>query len=97
MGDLLVFTVLASVIVGGPLIWLILRSRPQPGTKQMVLLGAAAGEAEMSVWVSALRSAGIHPRVVNVGDFYPRVTTPYAYEVWVPARDEDRAREVLGL
>jgi len=92
--DLLVFVVVAGVIVGGPLVWLLLRSRPQPGTKQMVLLGGAAGEAELSVWVAALRSAGISARAQNVGDFYSRGSTPYSYEIWV--RDEERAREVLG-
>jgi hypothetical protein len=63
----------------------------------MVLLGAAAGENELSVWIDALRSAGISARVQNVGDFYSRGSTPYSYEIWVPARDEHRGREVLGL
>ena len=59
MANLLSFVVVAGAIVGGPLIWLLSRSRSQPGTRQMVLLGGAAGEAELSVWVAALRSAGI--------------------------------------
>jgi len=96
VADLLVFVVLASVIVGAPLLWLLWRSALRSGTKQMVLLGGAAGEAEMAMWVSALRGAGIHARVVNLGGlgYGP---SGYSYEFWVPARDEDRAREALGL
>jgi uncharacterized membrane protein YqiK len=67
VADLLMFTVLVIMIVGGPLVWFLLRSAPQPGTKQMVLLGGAAGEAEVTTWASALHNAGIHPRVVNIG------------------------------
>ena len=67
MVDLVAFVLLVLVIVGAPLVWLLLRSAPQPGTKQMVLLGGAAGEAELTSWASALRNAGIHPRVLNVG------------------------------
>jgi hypothetical protein len=63
--------------------------------KQMVLLGGAAGEAEATSWASALRNAGIHPRVVNIGGTGYGPST--YYEIWVPARDEDRAREALGL
>ncbi len=66
----------------------------------MVLLGAAAGEAEKELWIAALRSAGIRAHVSNVGDitgYYGPGATPYSYEVWVRARDEERAREVLGL
>jgi len=61
----------------------------------MVLLGGAAGEAEMSMWASALRSAGIHPRVVNLGGSGYGPST--YYEFWVPVRDEDKARDVLEL
>ncbi len=61
----------------------------------MVLIGGAAGEAELSVWVSALRGAGIHPRVVNVGGTGYGPST--YYELWVPTRDEHRARVCSGL
>ena len=56
----------------------------------MVLIGGAAGEAELSVWVAALRSAGISARVQNVGDFPSYGNTPYSYEIWEPAGDEAR-------
>lgn len=67
MADMVAFVLLVLVIVGAPLVGLLLRSAPQPGTKQMVLLGGAAGEAELTTWTSALRNANIHPRVVNIG------------------------------
>jgi len=97
VADPLVFVVLAIVIVGGPLLWLLSRSLSQPGTTQMVLLGGAAGEAELSVWIAALRGAGIRARVQNVGDFPSYGNTPYSYEIWVPAGDEARGHKVLGL
>jgi ABC-type proline/glycine betaine transport system substrate-binding protein len=73
--------------------------KPQPGDVEMVLVGAAAGSAEAHLWSTALKTAGITNRVVNVGDFSTTLsgTQPYAYEVWVRARDEGRARRVLGL
>ena len=95
MADLVAFVHLVLVIVGAPLVRLLLRSAPQPGTKQMVLLGGAAGEAELTTWASALRNDGIHPRVVNIGGtgYGPSIY----YEVWVAVRDEERARKVLAL
>ena len=96
---LLVFAAAAAVVVSTPLVWLLIRSRLRPGATPMVLIGAAAGEAEKELWIAALRGAGIRTHVSNVGDFYPTEggTQPYAYEVWVRARDEEQAREVLGL
>jgi len=96
---LLVFVAFVAVVVGGPLVWMALRSfRSRPGTTNMVLIGAAGGEPEALTWVAALRTAGIAARVNNVGDFGTYGgTAPYSYEVWVRARDEERAREVLGL
>jgi len=61
----------------------------------MVLVGGAADEAELTTWASALRNAGIHPRVVNIGGTGYGPST--YYEVWVPPRDEERARKVLAL
>lgn len=63
----------------------------------MVLIDTAAGEAEMQTWLGALRSAGIHARVHDVGSsiYYP--LGPYAYEVWVRAKDERRAHSALGF
>ncbi len=62
----------------------------------MVLLGAASGEAEAQLSAQRLRGAGINARVSNAGDsaYY---TTSYAFEFWVRPKEEERAREVLGL
>lgn len=86
-----------AVFVCGPLGLIWWANRTKPGTTNMVLIGAAAGEGEMQTWVGALRRAGISARVHNVGGgtWYP--TGPYSYEVWVRAKDERRARSVLGF
>lgn len=63
----------------------------------MVLVGSTSGDAERELWVGALQSAGIHSHVTNVGDFALYGPSPTSYEIWVPARDERRARDVLGL
>lgn len=95
MGVLLILASVAA-FVGAPLgvVWWL--NRAKPGPTNMVLIGAAAGEAEVQTWVGALRNAGISARVQNVGSstYY---TDPYAYEVWVRAKDERRARAVLGM
>jgi hypothetical protein len=97
---LLLFFGVAAVVVVVPLTWFLMRSRLKPGATHMVLLGAAAGEGERNLWIGALRSAGIGTHVVNVGDisgYYGPGPTAYSYEVWVRARDEARARNMLGL
>ena len=97
---LLVFVAVAAGVVATPLICFLVRSRLRSGATKMVLVGAAAGEAEKDLWIGALRSAGIRPHVINVGDFAGYegpVSTVCSYEIWVPARDEARAREALGL
>lgn len=80
----IVFAAVVVVVVGGPLVWYLLRSRLRPGARLMALVGAAAGEAEVRLWVESLRTAGIGCQVRDVGDMYPGgPTTPYSYEVWV--------------
>lgn len=93
------FVFVAAVIVGGPLAWFLWRSRMPRGSTHMVLIGAATGEAEVDTWIAALRSTGIPSHARNAGAFSypPGLTAAYAYDVWVPARDETLAREVLGL
>src|SRR6266508_1186403 len=95
MGFLL-FVAVAVVVVCGPLVTFLWRSRLRPGAANMVLLGAAAGDADVETWVAALRSAGISAHVKNVGAVAWYGPTTYSYEVWVRVRDEERAREVLG-
>jgi hypothetical protein len=92
-----VFLVVIAVLV--VVLWRAGTQRAKPGQVEMVLVGAAAGSAEAHLWATALKTAGIASRVINVSDFTQTEggTSPYAYEVWVRARDEDRARKVLGL
>ena len=97
---LLVFVAVAAAVVATPLISFLVRSRLRPGATKMILVGAASGEAEKELWLAALRSAGIRTHISNVGDitpYYGSGPSPYSYEIWVPARDETRAREVFGL
>jgi hypothetical protein len=69
----------------------------------MIVIWHANSEPEQEITVGALRSAGISPHVVDSGAYYrPKVGSlgsmaSYQYEIWVPARDEARARSVLGL
>lgn len=90
-----------SILAIVPVLWLAGLRRRKGGQTDMVLIGAAAGEAEMHTWVSALRVAGVRSHVINVGDAivgeFGRSLATYGYEVWVPARDEARARWALGF
>ncbi|HSP54189.1 MAG TPA: hypothetical protein VLS25_01255 [Dehalococcoidia bacterium] len=84
-----------------PLLWFAGIRKPRPGQTEMVLIGAAASEMEVETWIGALRTAGIQPHVINVGDFGGRfgrvASSPYGYEVWVPAREEAQAKRALGF
>lgn len=96
--DVLLFFPVAAVILAAPLIWLLWRSPFKPGATHMVLIAVASGEIEMELWKGALQSAGIRPRVVNVGHApWAEFVSQYAYEIWVREKDAQRARRVLGL
>ncbi|HEV8573789.1 MAG TPA: hypothetical protein VGR43_03685 [Dehalococcoidia bacterium] len=72
----------------------------KPGTKKMVLIAYAQSEQQREITVGALWSAGIWSHVVDSGVHYPLAVGGIEggrYEIWVPARDEERAREILGL
>jgi hypothetical protein len=88
---------LVIIVVLVVVLWRAGTQKAKPGQVDMVLIGATGGEAEAHLWQSALRTAGITCRLVNVGDFHGTGVSSYAYEVWVRARDEERARRVLGL
>lgn len=92
---------IAIILLIVPVLWLTGIRKRKPGQTEMALVGAAAGEAEMQTWVSALRVAGINAHVINVGGSivgdFGRSLAPYSYEVWVPARDEARAKHALGF
>jgi ABC-type glycerol-3-phosphate transport system permease component len=99
----LVFAAVAALVVGGPLVWMALRSfRTRPGTTNMVLIWHSNSEADKAITVGALQSAGIITHVVQSGGYYSQEfgrlgSMGSQYEVWVPERDGRRAREVLGL
>jgi hypothetical protein len=99
----LVFLAVAVAVVGGPLVWMAWRSRQLRGMTNMVVIWHASSEADKAITIGALRSAGIRPHVVDSGPAHsPEIGNigpfiGYRYEIWVPARDETRAREVLGL
>ena len=98
--ELLVFVVAAVTVVATPLVWFLARSRLRPGAVKVALVGVASGEAEKNVWVGALESAGISVRARTARwPGWPLGAAPalYSCEVWVRARDESRARKVLGL
>jgi hypothetical protein len=69
----------------------------------MVLIWHANSEPDKAITLGALRSAGIRPHEVDSGPAHsPEIGNigPYVgfrYKIWVPARDEERAREALGL
>jgi hypothetical protein len=98
--ELLVFMVVAAAVVVTPLALFLARTRLRPGAIRVALIGVASGEAEKNLWVGALGSAGIWVRVRTArwpGMDLGSSPAQYSYEVWVRLRDEERAREVLGL
>lgn len=84
-----------------PFLWFAGIRKPRPGQTEMVLIGAASSEAEVGTWIAILRTVGVEPHVINVGDIGGRyggvVFSPYGYEVWVPAREEAQAKRALGF
>ena len=100
---LLVFVVVAAVVVAGPLIWMARKTNRRSGPASMVILWHANSEVDREMTVGALRSAGVEPYLVDVGPPHPYEpgnvgpVAGYRWEIWVPTRDERRAREVLGL
>jgi hypothetical protein len=45
----LVFVAIATVVVGGPLVWFLARSKLGPGAITVALLGTTNGEAEKNL------------------------------------------------
>jgi len=72
MGDLvLVAGFVATLVFLVVVLWKAGLRPTKPGQTEMVLIGSAAGLAEKNLWVTALRTAGIHPHVLNTGDYFP--------------------------
>lgn len=71
------------------------------GLQGMVRIGVARDQVEVAIWRDALRQDGINAFIKNVDPLtavpYVESSTPYSFEVFVPASDERRARWILGL
>lgn len=67
----------------------------------MVKIGVARDQVEAAIWRDVLRQDGISAFVKNIDPLtavpYVESSTPYSFEVFVPAADEQRARWILGL
>ena len=71
------------------------------GRQGMVRIGVARDQVEAAIWRDALQQEGINVFVKNIDPLtalpYVESATPYSFEVFVPAADEQRARWILGL
>jgi L,D-peptidoglycan transpeptidase YkuD (ErfK/YbiS/YcfS/YnhG family) len=66
---------------------------------RLVKIAVARDEVEANVWKDALGQEGITPYVKNLDPLTPlgvAPALPSSFEVYVLARDEKRARWVLG-
>ena len=92
------FFVLVALLVGALAGFLVLRtltSRRGP-TTALVRIGISGGENEALLWQQALTQAGIWSRIIGgTAGAYPSI--PYQHELWVKAKDAERARDALGL
>ena len=68
---------------------------------EMVKIGVARDQVEAAIWRDALRQDGINAFIKNIDPLtalpYVESSTPYSFEVFVPASDERRARWILAL
>jgi hypothetical protein len=71
------------------------------GLQGMVRIGVAHDQVEAAIWRDALRQDGINAFIKNIDPLtavpYVESSTPYSFEVFVPAADERRARWILAL
>ena len=67
----------------------------------MVKIGVARDQVEAAIWRDALQQEGINAFIKNIDPLtalpYVESATPYSFEVFVAATDEQRARWILGL
>ncbi|MDP2948529.1 MAG: DUF2007 domain-containing protein [Chloroflexota bacterium] len=71
------------------------------GREQLVRIGVARDQVEAAVWRDMLYQHGVRVFIKNIDPLtavpYVESTTPYSFEVFVAAADEERARWILGL
>jgi hypothetical protein len=69
--------------------------------ERMAKIGVARDQVEAAIWRDILLQDGIKAFVKNLDPLaalpYVETSTPYTFEVYVPASDEQRARWLLGL
>jgi hypothetical protein len=69
--------------------------------QRMVRIGVARDQVEAAIWRDALRQEGINAFIKNIDPLtavpYVESSTPYSFEVFVPASDVRRARWILAL
>lgn len=94
---MVIFVAVIIVVIGGPLFLIARSGRAKPGQMEMVLLASSAGKAELELWEAALAHHGIRWHVVNLAGEITRYSSSDAFEIWVPAKDEERARQALGF
>ncbi len=95
MGFFVFLALLVGSALAGFLVLRTLTSRRGP-TTALVRIGIAGGENEALLWQQALTHAGIWSRIIGgTAGAYPSI--PYQHELWVKAKDAERARDALGL
>jgi len=96
------FFIVLGVIVVGALFAIVAGTVHSRGpVTPMHYLGSPAGAQEQELWMGALQSAGIHAHILNPkspilwsSDW--RLNFASQPEVWVPEKDYEGARAVLG-
>jgi hypothetical protein len=79
--------------------WLRSRLSPQSDDEDpdaLVLLAEADGEAVAGLWAGILEQRGVHCMVKNASSL-AHLRMGWIYRLYVARRDEDYARELLGL
>ncbi len=91
------FFVFIGIVVGLLVALLGLRtltSKREPATP-LVRINIAAGEDEARLWQRTLAQAQIWSRIIaGTSEAHP---VGFQHELWVQAKDAERAREALGL
>jgi hypothetical protein len=71
------------------------------GREELVRIGAARDQVEAAIWRDMLYQHRVRVFIKNIDPLtalpYVESATPYSFEVFVAAADEQRARWILGL
>jgi hypothetical protein len=96
---ILLVVIVPAAVIGFPLVWSLGSGRRRPGEISLAFVCYTANRTEADMKATVLRVAGIPSRIVNKRDYDMDGGgwLPGAYEIWVAASDEVRAKEVLGF